>query len=87
MADAGDIAGGIIGGIIGGAIMNGSQKRTTKKVYRKPVYSAARVENREVQTSLNYFGFPAGSPDGVLGRRSRAAISQYQVHLGYPPTG
>lgn len=91
-ADAGDaLVGGIIGGVIGGAIVNENNKRRTvktKRVYRQqPVYSAQRVENREVQTSLNYFGFPAGSPDGVLGRRSRSAISQYQAHLGYPITG
>ncbi|MBT8408632.1 MAG: peptidoglycan-binding protein [Alphaproteobacteria bacterium] len=89
-ADAGDaLVGGIIGGVIGGAIVNENNKRrtTTKRVYRAPVYSAQRAENREVQTSLNYFGFPAGTPDGVLGRRSRAAISQYQAHLGYPVTG
>lgn len=88
-ADAGDaLVGGIIGGVIGGAIVNeGNKRRTKKTVYRTPTYSAARAENREVQTSLNYFGFPAGTPDGVLGRNSRAAISQYQVHMGYPPTG
>lgn len=89
-ADAGDaLVGGIIGGVIGGAIVNErNKKRTvTRKVYRKPVYSAARAENREVQTALNYFGFPAGTPDGVLGRRSRTAVSQYQGTLGYPPTG
>lgn len=90
-ADAGDaLVGGIIGGVIGGAIVNENNKRRTvktKRVYRAPAYSAARAENREVQTSLNYFGFPAGTPDGVLGRRSRAAISQYQAHLGYPVTG
>lgn len=91
VADAGDaLVGGIIGGVIGGAIVNENNKRRTvktKRVYRQPVYSAQRVENREVQTSLNYFGFPSGTPDGVLGRRSRAAISQYQAHLGYPITG
>ena len=90
-ADAGDaLVGGIIGGVIGGAIVNEGNKRRavrTKRVYRQPVYSAQRIENREVQTSLNYFGFPAGTPDGVLGRRSRTAISQYQAHLGYPVTG
>ena len=89
-ADAGDaLVGGIIGGVIGGAIVNENNKRRTvktKRVYR-PVYSAQRAENREVQTSLNYFGFPAGTPDGVLGQRSRSAISQYQAHLGYPITG
>ncbi len=91
-ADAGDaLVGGIIGGVIGGAIVNENNKRRTvqtKRVYRAaPVYSAARAENREVQSSLNYFGFPAGTPDGVMGRRSRGAISQYQAHLGYPVTG
>ncbi len=95
-ADAGDaLVGGIIGGVIGGAIVNEGNKRrakttTTRKVYRaapSPAYSAQRAENRQVQTSLNYFGFPAGTADGVLGRRSRAAISQYQAHLGYPVTG
>ena len=89
-ADAGDaLVGGIIGGVIGGAIVNErNKKRTvTRKVVRKPVYSAARAENREVQTALNYFGYPAGTPDGVMGRRSRTAVSQYQATLGYPPTG
>lgn len=92
-ADAGDaLVGGIIGGVIGGAIVNENNKRRTrtvqtKRVYRAPAYSAARVENREVQSSLNYFGFPAGAPDGVMGRRSRSAVSQYQAHLGYPATG
>lgn len=89
-ADAGDaLVGGIIGGVIGGAIVNERNKtRTvTRKVYRAPVYSAQREENRQVQTALNYFGFPAGTPDGVMGRNSRNAVSQYQAHLGYPVTG
>ena len=92
MAGSGDIAGGIVGGIIGGVIVNEANKNrqrqtTTRKVYRQPVYSAEREQNRQVQTALNYFGFPAGSPDGVMGRNSRNAISQYQAHLGYPVTG
>ncbi len=92
-ADAGDaIVGGIIGGVIGGAIVNeGNKKRQTKKVYvqkpRSSVSAATRAQNREVQTSLNYFGFPAGTPDGVMGRNSRAAVGQYQAFLGYPPSG
>ncbi|MEM7753378.1 MAG: peptidoglycan-binding domain-containing protein [Pseudomonadota bacterium] len=89
-ADA-DIGDAIVGGIIGGVIVNEAsknrQKRTVKKVYRAPVNTAARAEARQVQTALNYFGFPAGTADGVLGQRSRSAISQYQAHLSYPPTG
>jgi hypothetical protein len=94
MADAGDIAGGIVGGIIGGVIVNEANKNRQRqqaqprKVYRAaPSYSAERAEAREVQTALNYFGFPAGTPDGILGRQSRSAISQYQAHLNYPVTG
>jgi len=86
-ADTGDaIAGAIIGGAIVGAISNAERKKK-KTVYVTPGTSATRAQNREVQTSLNYFGFPAGPADGVLGRNSRNAISQYQVFMGYPATG
>ncbi|MCV2882540.1 peptidoglycan-binding protein [Actibacterium sp. XHP0104] len=87
-ADAGDaLAGGIIGGIIGGAIVKESNKPKRQTYTTRHVPSATRAQNAEVQTSLNYFGFAAGSPDGVLGRNSRTAISQYQVFMGYPPSG
>ncbi|WP_127104847.1 peptidoglycan-binding domain-containing protein [Pararhodobacter zhoushanensis] len=84
-ADVGSaIAGGIIGGIIGGAIQG--QRRPTRTT-RYVVPSAARQEAREVQTALNHFYFNVGTPDGVLGRQSRAGISQYQAYLGFPVTG
>ncbi len=92
-ADGGDaLVGGIIGGIIGGAIVNESQKkRRTTTVVRKSTSSgmttAQREANRDAQVALNYFGYPVGTPDGVLGRNSRAAISEYQMTLGYPATG
>lgn len=93
-ADAGDfVAGAIIGGLVGHAATKNAQRN--KKVYRKRTYTKktykprlpSTQEGREIQASLNYFGFNAGSVDGQLGRRSRAAISQYQVYLGYPATG
>ena len=37
--------------------------------------------------ALNHFGFNTGTPDGVLGQQSRRAISDYQIVLGYSPTG
>lgn len=84
----------IVGGIIGGVIVNEVNKNkrtvttTTRNVQpRSGVNTVTREQNRQVQTSLNYFGFPAGSADGVLGQRSRAAVAQYQAHLGYPATG
>ena len=88
---AGDgLVGGIIGGIIGGAIANEANKnrRTTTRRYSRPqISSSQREANREVQVALNYFGFPVGTPDGALGPKSRAAISQYQAFLGFAPTG
>ena len=92
-ADAGDaIVGGIIGGVVGGAIVNERnkqrQKRTVvRRTYVQPVDTYQRSQNREVQVALNYFGFPAGTPDGIVGRNTRNAVSNYQAHMGYPITG
>lgn len=89
MADGGDIIGGIVGGMIGAAIVNGAtqQQRSTQPRRTSTLSSADRARNVEVQTALNHFGFPVGRPDGVLGQRSRGAISQYQALLAFPPTG
>ncbi|RGP35618.1 peptidoglycan-binding domain-containing protein [Pseudotabrizicola alkalilacus] len=93
-ADAGDaIAGALIGGILGHAIARDQQKRqaTTQRRSTKStqpgISSAQREANREVQTALNHFGYPVGTPDGSIGPKSRAAISSYQATLGYPPSG
>ncbi|MFN0113610.1 MAG: peptidoglycan-binding domain-containing protein [Paracoccaceae bacterium] len=88
-ADGGDLIGGlIVGGIIGSAIANDQNKKRQRTTYSSSgISSATRAQNAEVQTSLNYFGFPVGTADGSLGPRSRAAIGQYQALLGYPATG
>lgn len=95
-SNAGDaLVGGIIGGIIGGAIVNGAnensrssnRKSTRSRTYSSSVSSSQRAANREIQVALNYFGFPVGTPDGAIGPKSRAAISQYQAMLGFAPTG
>ena len=49
--------------------------------------AAERQANMNVQGALNGFGFDVGQLDGALGPRSRAAISQYQAYMGYPPSG
>lgn len=91
-ADAGDfVAGAIIGGIVGHAATKQNQRKKaatrsyTKKTYKPRLPSTQ--EGREIQASLNYFGFNAGSVDGQLGQRSRNAISAYQAYMGYPATG
>jgi len=46
-----------------------------------------RRMNRAVQTALNFFEFDAGTVDGILGRKSRAAASAFQAFMGYEETG
>ena len=92
--DAGAFVGGVAAGVLGTlAVQHAQQARQPQRVYvqkqyvRPQVSSYQREANRQVQTSLNYFGFPAGTPDGVLGANSRAAIAQYQGFIGDPATG
>ena len=102
-ADGSAFVGGLVGGMLGSAIGNAQrqqQQRPNTVVIREqprtvvrrapapaPVNTYERQQNREVQAALNYFGFPAGTPDGVLGPRSRSAISQFQATVGYPASG
>jgi peptidoglycan hydrolase-like protein with peptidoglycan-binding domain len=89
------IAGAIIGGIIGSAVTNENNKKkaakstktTTTKAKTPTITAEQRAANKEVQTALNYFGYPVGTPDGAIGPKSRAAIKEYQAFLGYPATG
>ncbi len=93
-ADTGDfVAGALIGGLVGHAVTKESQRnraqkqttRTQSTVRRSTIPSTQ--QGREIQSSLNYFGFNAGGVDGQLGRQSRAAISRYQAYMAYPATG
>ncbi|WP_299690893.1 peptidoglycan-binding domain-containing protein [uncultured Tateyamaria sp.] len=56
-----------------------------KKTYRPSI--PATPEGREIQSSLNYFGFDAGPVDGQVGRKTRGAIADYQRYMGYDGTG
>lgn len=91
-SSAGDaLAGGLVGAVIGGLIVHEMHKNKARPATNAParstVSSSQREANREVQTALNYFGYAVGTPDGAIGPKSRAAISQYQALMGYPPTG
>lgn len=87
------LAGAIIGGLVGHEVARNKQRqqRVVRRANVRPrasgISQAQRAENREIQTSLNYFGFPVGGVDGSIGPRSRSAIRDLQVHLGYPVTG
>ncbi len=86
-ADAGDfIAGAIIGGIVGANAKKQQRRTTSNRSYRSSRLPSTQ-EGKQIQASLNYFGFNAGTVDGQLGRKTRNAVSQYQAYLGYPVTG
>lgn len=95
------IAGAIIGGVVGSQLQkNADRQRNQQPVYQAPAaqqsatgvtrsYSGipATEEGREIQSSLNYFGFGAGTVDGQVGPQTRDAIADYQRYMGYEPTG
>ena len=47
----------------------------------------SRAERLQFQSDLVKLGFDAGTPDGVLGRKTRAALRQYQKSRGFVPDG
>jgi len=47
----------------------------------------SRSERIDFQTDLQKLGFDAGTPDGVLGRKTRAALRQYQIAKSLPADG
>ena len=46
-----------------------------------------RAERRRIQTALQAAGFEPGSPDGLFGPRTRAAIAEWQSTQGSAATG
>jgi hypothetical protein len=69
-------------GFLAGLFGNGQNNRS-----QPAVSSGQRRVNRAVQNALNFFGFDAGPVDGIFGRKSRAAASEFQAFLDYEATG
>lgn len=61
--------------------------RPRTRYVRPAVDPYTREQNRRTQQALNYFGFNAGAPDGLLGRQSRSAVRGYQAYMNFPITG
>lgn len=86
-AVAGNNAGAaIVGALIGGAIVAGANQNR-RNTTQSTASSAQRNENRAVQSALNFFQFPVGTPDGVFGRNTRSGISNFQAYMDFPITG
>jgi len=47
----------------------------------------SRVERRELQALLNQRGYDLGEPDGVIGTKTKQAISDFQAKSGLTPDG
>ncbi len=97
MAQGSDFFRDALGGVLENALANEAARIPPNEAARIPQRqqntsrgasaSSTREESRLIQMALNHFGFPAGTADGILGKRSRAAIAQYQNSNGYAATG
>lgn len=50
-------------------------------------YALTKAQRAELQALLAQAGFDAGSPDGVVGPKTRAAVLAYQARMGLPADG
>ena len=79
-----DLLRGVLQGLVNQAIRQEAAR------IQPPATSGAhsiREENRLVQQALNRQGFDAGFADGILGKRSFAAIARFQAAHGFAATG
>ena len=85
-SDAAKVLGGLI---LGGIIVNEVNKNNKRKRAQAAprTSSAQREQNRQVQTSLNYFGYNVGRVDGSIGRNTRNGIARYQADMGFQSDG
>jgi membrane-bound lytic murein transglycosylase B len=60
---------------------------TVKHSWPRDEQPLSRTERLEFQGDLMKLGFDPGTPDGVLGRMTRAALRQYQKSKGMVPDG
>jgi membrane-bound lytic murein transglycosylase B len=58
-----------------------------KHAWPRDERSLSRDERMRFQADLNSQGFDAGAPDGVLGRKTRASLRQYQKSKGIAADG
>lgn len=90
-SDAAAILGGlIVGGIIVNEVSkNKKRKQATQRqsTTNSHAYNAQREQNRQVQASLNYFGYNVGTVDGSIGRNTRNGIARYQSDMGFQADG
>ncbi|NGP19448.1 lytic murein transglycosylase [Devosia aurantiaca] len=50
-------------------------------------YALNKAQRAELQALLSRAGYDVGTPDGVVGPKTRAAVMAYQSRVGLPPDG
>lgn len=68
---------------------NRKKKNTVRSVSGSNIAEVptTRDQARDMQRRLNQLGFDAGTPDGIAGKRTRAAVSGFQHSIGSVQTG
>ncbi|NLG03330.1 MAG: peptidoglycan-binding protein [Clostridia bacterium] len=64
----------------------------TKSVFSQPIViqsapANTRLVNKQVQVALNAYGFDCGKPDGIVGKKTKAAIKKFQKLHGLKQDG
>lgn len=73
-------------------VVTAANEVTVKNEWKavKAAASAFKIDRKAIavtQDMLNKAGFNAGTPDGIMGQKTRSAISQFQKREGLPVTG
>ncbi len=81
-----------IGAIIGMGIANSARRAPPHTRRRRPSAAASigardRREVRQIQSALSSLGYYRQRVDGIGGRGTRSAISNFQADRGFNPTG
>ncbi|MDD7908503.1 peptidoglycan-binding domain-containing protein [Pseudovibrio exalbescens] len=88
LAGAGDFLVGVGVGAIGKTIYDKVTRKPSAPPQSIPQASnPQREQNRDIQNRLNVLGYNAGTPDGIVGRKTRGAINAFQTDKGFPATG
>ncbi len=69
---------------------NSSTKSRSYSAPARPTIATvvtSRADVVDIQSRLNQLGFDAGTPDGIPGKRTRAAVRGFQQSIGSNPTG
>lgn len=82
-----EIAVGVGAGLLFNEWMKTQSQSSSRPRSGSQQNNVEREQRREIQRRLNQLGFNAGTPDGIFGSRTRAAISAYQATIGTVPTG